>query len=73
MTSDFCAKMHHSSIMHAKVFDKYITKGIFEIQPMLCIPHDEIEQAQITLEAFWEEASKDVEDMYNKERRRYEK
>jgi hypothetical protein len=27
MTSDFCAKMDHSAIMHAKVFDKYIFEG----------------------------------------------
>jgi hypothetical protein len=28
MTLEFCAKMHHSAIMHAKVFDKYIMQSI---------------------------------------------
>jgi hypothetical protein len=48
MTSDFCAKMHHSAIMHAKVFDKYIMKSILlEMQPMLYIPSGEIEETQM--------------------------
>jgi hypothetical protein len=50
MTLEFCAKMHHS----AKVFDKYIMKGIlFEIQPMLYIPSGEIEEAQMRWQSSW--------------------
>jgi hypothetical protein len=68
MTLEFCAKMHHSTIMHAKVFDKYIMKNMLEIgQPMLCIPHDEIEEAQMRWQSSWEEASNGIKDMYEKD------
>ncbi len=64
MTSDFCAKMHHS----AKVFDKYIMKGIlFEIQPMLYIPCGEIEEAQMRWQSSWEEASNGIKEMLKKD------
>jgi hypothetical protein len=68
MTLEFCAKMHHSAIMHAKVFDKYIMKSILlEMQPMLFIPHGEIEEAQMRWQSSWEEASNGIKDMYKKE------
>ncbi|XP_046439514.1 uncharacterized protein LOC124190729 [Daphnia pulex] len=66
MTSDFCAKMHHSAIMHAKVFDKYII--LLEMQPiMLCIPHGEIEEAQMRWQSSWEEASNGIKEMLKKD------
>jgi hypothetical protein len=68
MTSDVCAnKMYHSTIMHAQAFDKYILKGIFEIQPMLYIPSGEIEEAQMRWQLSWEEASNGIKDMYEKD------
>jgi hypothetical protein len=69
MTLEFCAKMHHSAIMHAKVFDKYIMKSILlEMQPiMLCIPHGEIEEAQMRWQSSWQEASNGIKDMYEKD------
>jgi hypothetical protein len=67
VTSDVCAKMYHSTIMHAQAFDKYILKGIFEIQPMLYIPSGEIEEAQMRWQLSWEEASNGIKDMYEKD------
>jgi hypothetical protein len=63
VTSDVCAKMYHSTIMHAQAFDKYILKGIFEIQPMLYIPSGEIEEAQMRWQSSWEEASNGIKEM----------
>jgi hypothetical protein len=60
--------MHHSAIMHAKVFDKYIMKSIlFEIQPMLYIPSGEIEEAQMRWQSSWEEASNAIKEMLKKD------
>jgi hypothetical protein len=68
MTLEFCAKMHHSAIMHAKVFDKYIMKSILlEMQPMLFIPHGEIEEAQMRWQSSWEEASNGIKEMLKKD------
>jgi hypothetical protein len=68
MTLEFCAKMHHSTIMHAQVFDKYIMKNILlERQPMLCIPHGEIEEAQMRWQSSWEKDSNAIKEMYKRE------
>ncbi len=68
MTLDFCAKMHHSTIMHARVFNKNIIKDILEMQPiMLYIPSGEIEEAQMRWQLSWEEASNGIKEMLKKD------
>jgi hypothetical protein len=65
MTLEFCAKMYHSAIMHARVF-KYIINCILEMQPIL-IPSGEIEEAQMRWQSSWEEASNAIKEMYKRE------
>jgi hypothetical protein len=62
---EFCYETHHSAAkLYVQVSDKYIMKIMHSI---LSIPHSEVEGAQIKLEASWEETSKGIQDMYNKE------